>query len=516
VRGAVISLGFNLIGAKSDPNHPNDFTTPSDLTGTPAQPLDPKFDAAGLQDNGGPTQTLALLCGSPALDKGTSNSINGQLSTDQRGEGFARTFNDPSISDAPAGDGTDIGALERQQTCAAATPTPTPLPTPTPTPTPNTLQFSSPAYSVVEDCTTVDIIVTRAGDLSGPASVEYSSSDGTATERGDYIAAHGTLTFAPGETAKIFAVLINEDSQVEGNESFNLILSNPSGTALGNPSIATVTIVEDANESLQNPIDDPQNFVCQHYHDFLNRQPDLPGLAFWTNQLTSCGADQQCLAARRVDVSAAFFLSIEFQQTGYLVERTYQAAFGNDNGVSTLGGTHQLAVPIIRLREFVFDTQRISQGVVVLQGNWEQVLENNKQAFLSEFVQRPRFTTAFPIGMTAADFVDTLNRNAGNPLSAAERTQLVADLASGNKGRAEVLRAVAEHANMVNSELNRAFVLMQYFGYLRRNPNDPQDTDYSGYDFWLTKLNQFNGNFVNAEMVRAFLTSIEYRQRFGP
>jgi hypothetical protein len=73
---------------------------------------------------------------------------------------------------------------------------------------------------------------------------------------------------------------------------------------------------------------------------------------------------------------------------------------------------------------------------------------------------------------------------------------------------------VAENQNLVNSEFNRAFVLMQFFGYLRRNPNDPQDSDYTGYDFWLTKLNQFNGNFIDAEMVKAFLSSAEYRQRF--
>jgi hypothetical protein len=65
-------------------------------------------------------------------------------------------------------------------------------------------------------------------------------------------------------------------------------------------------------------------------------------------------------------------------------------------------------------------------------------------------------------------------------------------------------------------EFNRAFVLMQYYGYLRRDPNGGQDTDWSGFDFWLTKLNQFNGNFINAEMVKAFITSIEYRQRFAP
>jgi hypothetical protein len=76
--------------------------------------------------------------------------------------------------------------------------------------------------------------------------------------------------------------------------------------------------------------------------------------------------------------------------------------------------------------------------------------------------------------------------------------------------------AVAEDSDLNSAESNRAFVLMQYLGYLRRNPNDPQDTDYTGYDFWLTKLNQFNGTFVNAEMVKAFIISGEYRQRFKP
>jgi hypothetical protein len=79
-----------------------------------------------------------------------------------------------------------------------------------------------------------------------------------------------------------------------------------------------------------------------------------------------------------------------------------------------------------------------------------------------------------------------------------------------------VLRAIAEDLDLKSAEVNRAFVLMQYSGYLRRNPNDPQDSDYTGYDFWLTKLNQFGGNYINAEMVKAFITSIEYRQRFGP
>jgi len=157
----------------------------------------------------------------------------------------------------------------------------------------------------------------------------------------------------------------------------------------------------------------------------------------------------------------------------------------------------------------------------VLQPGWEQVLENNKVAFFLDFVQRTRFTTAFPTTMTPAEFVDRLNQNAGNVLSASERTTAInlfagAANSASNTARAQVLRQVAEDQDLQTAEFNRAFVLMQYFGYLRRNPNDPQDTDYSGYDFWLTKLNQFNGNYINAEMVKAFLTSIEYRKRFGP
>jgi len=378
------------------------------------------------------------------------------------------------------------------------------------------VQFSSSNYSVQEDCTTVTITVNRIGDTSGVASVDCNTSNVTASERRDYIAALGKLSFAPNETSKSFVVLINEDSYVEGPETFNVNLTNPSGVTLGGPSIATVTITDDSSEPSTNVIDDPQGYVCQHYHDFLNRQPDGPGLAFWTNEITSCGANQPCIELKRINVSAAFFLSIEFQNTGYLVERIYKAAYADANGASTLGGAHQLTVPIVRLNEFLPDTQQIGQGVVVGQGNWEQLLENNKQAFTAEFVQRARFTTAFPTSMTPAQFVDKLNSNAGNPLSNAERNQLVNDLATNAKTRAQVLRAVAEDSDLNSAEFNRAFVLMQYVGYLRRNPNDPQDTDYTGYEFWLTKLNQFNGSFINAEMVKAFITSAEYRQRFGP
>jgi Calx-beta domain-containing protein/uncharacterized protein DUF4214 len=362
----------------------------------------------------------------------------------------------------------------------------------------------------------VTITVNRIGDTSGAASVEYSTADVTATERKDYITALGKLQFAAGETTKSFLVLINEDSFVEGAEIFNIILSNPAGVNLGGPAIAMVTINDDASEPASNVIDDPRNYVCQQYHDFLNRQPDQSGWDFWTNEINSCGNNAQCIELKRINVSAAFYLSIEFQQTGYLVERIYKTAYGDATGTSTFPSTHQLPVPMVRFREFLSDTQKIGQGVIVLQPGWEQQLENNKQNFVAEFVTRSRFTTALPGSMTPAQFVDTLNANAGNPRSQAERDQLVNDLSSNAKTRAQVLRAVAEDADLANGEFNRAFVLMQFFGYLRRNPNDPQDSDYTGYDFWLTKLNQFGGNFQNAEMVKAFISSIEYRQRFGP
>jgi len=361
----------------------------------------------------------------------------------------------------------------------------------------------------------VTITVDRIGDTSGAASVDYFTSDVTASERRDYITALGKLQFAPNETSKSFAVLINEDSYVEAAETFTINLTNPIGVSLGAP-ITTVKIDDDAAEPSNNVIDNPRTYVCQNYHDFLNRQPDASGWDFWTNELASCGANDHCREVKRINVSAAFYLSIEFQQTGYLVERLYRTAYGEFIGDSRFPNPRQLSVPVVRFAEFLSDTQQIGLGVVVGQPNWEQKLENNKQAFTAEFVGRPRFLTAYPLSLSAAQFVDALNTNAGNPLSTAERNQFINELSTNVKSRAQVLRAVAEHDKLVNSERNRAFVLMQFFGYVRRNPNDPQDTDYTGYDFWLSKLDEFKGNFINAEMVKAFISSSEYRARFGP
>jgi len=103
-------------------------------------------------------------------------------------------------------------------------------------------------------------------------------------------------------------------------------------------------------------------------------------------------------------------------------------------------------------------------------------------------------------------------RNPANDPTSAVTVGTTADVAE----RARAVRRVAENATLVQQEFNHAFVLMQYFGYLRRNPNDAPDANFDGYNFWLGKLNQFNGDFVGAEMVKAFLVSSEYRRRFGP
>ncbi|MFL6254687.1 MAG: hypothetical protein ACJ74T_06670 [Pyrinomonadaceae bacterium] len=142
-------------------------------------------------------------------------------------------------------------------------------------------------------------------------------------------------------------------------------------------------------------------------------------------------------------------------------------------------------------------------------------LEQNKQSYFDSLVTTDRFTTLYPQGLSPEQYIGALNTNAGDVLSQAERNGLVNDLKSGAKSRGQVLRAVAEDADLNSAEFNRAFVLMQYFGYLRRNPDDLPDTNFDGYNFWLSKLKEFGGNFIQAEMVKAFLSSDEYSKRFG-
>ena len=163
------------------------------------------------------------------------------------------------------------------------------------------------------------------------------------------------------------------------------------------------------------------------------------------------------------------------------------------------------------------DTQKIGAGVVVGSPGWEQKLAQNKQDFVLSWISRPEFLAAHPLSQTADQFVDSLFQNNGVTPTAAERATAMTLFGAGDAaGRAAALKSVAESQSVNQKQFNPAFVLMQYFGYLRRNPDDAPDNNFNGYQFWLDKLNQFNGNFVQAEMVKAFLTSLEYQQRFGP
>jgi hypothetical protein len=361
-----------------------------------------------------------------------------------------------------------------------------------------TFQFGSGTYSVQEDLGSLTIVVIRSGDTSTAASVDYLTGDGSAKQKSDYEYAAGTLTFAPGESSKTLTLLINEDVYVEGSETFNVSLANPAGAALGQQKAAAITIVDDLPESIANPIDDPGAFVYMHYHDFLNREPDAAGLAFWINQITSCGKDEQCVEAKRINVSAAFFLSIEFQETGYLRYLLGKESFG--------------AMP--RYTEFLRDVQEVSRGVIVNSPGWQQKLTENQEQFAEKWVQRPAFKALYD-GMSNPEFVNAIYTNAGILPSPAKVQSLVSALDGHNQSRAAVLLAVANDTSFRQKEYSSAFVMMQYFGYLRRDPNSDPDSDFSGYNFWLMKLNAFDGDFRKAEMVRAFIISLEYRARFA-
>ncbi len=314
------------------------------------------------------------------------------------------------------------------------------------------------------------------------------------------------LMFAPnliqsGSSVSHWDTSLFPNQLMEPNNSGDLIHS------VAVPADLTTSQLRDVGWSL-NPIGDVNFFVRQHYLDFLNRQPDASGQNFWLNDVFGCGIDQSCAEAHRINVSAAFFLSIEFQQTGNLVYKMYKAGFGNLAGEP---------VPVQRAN-FIADTRQIGNTptqIIVGQGDWQTQLENNKQAFALAFVQRAAFQSAHG-AQNAATYVDSLFTNAGVSPTISERNAAINAFGGGGvAGQSAALRSVAESNSTSTSLFNESFVLMQYFGYLQRDPDAAPDTDFSGYNFWLSKLNAFNGNYINAEMVKAFLASSEYRGRFG-
>jgi hypothetical protein len=265
---------------------------------------------------------------------------------------------------------------------------------------------------------------------------------------------------------------------------------NRSFSLIGNNTSAVFTATPDAVPGYSR-IDSPEYFVRQHYLDFLGREPDEGGFNYWSDQVLVCGGDLACADRRRINVSAAYFLSIEFQQTGGLVDSLYRASYGRRPSFA----------------EFMIDRQSVAQNITVGVGDWPQQLLSNKQAFIDSWLQRSAFRAAYD-GLSNSAFVDALISHAGSGFNG-DRSALVSALDGGSSTRSAVLLQVAENEGFVRAKSNEMFVMMEYFGYLRRDP------DEEGYRFWLNKLNQFSGNFEQAEMVKAFISSREYRQRFA-
>jgi len=422
-----------------------------------------------LANNGGPTFTHALLNFSPAIDAGNDcvfdntcvPAVGVALITDQRGPGFPRNVNGDTVPGAHV----DIGAFEKQSPSAAS--------------------GSIGGRITDSDGNAVAGVAVR---LSGTQD-RLGITDSEGNYHFDGVETNGFYTMTPARLNYSFAPLQRSFTQLGEHTDVGFTALSTGGNL--------------------NPLEATEFFVRQQYLDFFGREPDEAGLSFWVNNIAACGVDSNCRIAKRTDTSAAFFLSIEFQQTGYLVYRMYQSAYGR------LPGT---PVPL-RLAEFQPDTQLIGRGVVVNEGGWQAKLEANKQAYAAAFVGRARFTSAYPTMLSPVEFVDRLFLNAGVMPEASDRAAAIDEFGGASEtsnaaARARGLRRVAENALLSQQEFNRAFVLMQYFGYLGRDPNTGPDTDFSGYDFWLNKLDSFNGDFRGAEMVRAFLVAGEYRGRF--
>jgi len=264
--------------------------------------------------------------------------------------------------------------------------------------------------------------------------------------------------------------------------------ANRSFSLLSNQVEAVFTASANAQQT-GNAIDTNQYFVRQQYLDFLGREPDQGGLDFWTDRLNQCHEDTACVAAQRIEVSAAFFGSVEFQQTGSYIYRLYQGGLGRQSSFV----------------EFSGDRQQVLGGANI---------DAARAAFASAFVSRAEFVQKYQTNTTAESFVDALLQTAGDSTGldlGSLRTTLISRYSTGgtmNESRALVLRDVADNTGFAGAVYNPSFVLMEYFGYLRRG------SDQGGYAFWLNVLNNGDpGNYRG--MVCSFLTSAEYQRRFG-
>jgi len=278
-------------------------------------------------------------------------------------------------------------------------------------------------------------------------------------------------------------------------------------------------------------IDDADFYTAQHYIDFLRRFPDAPGWAHWTAEITMCSdpanrrpgeTEALCIDRKRENTSAAFFVSPEFQNTGSFVIRVYWGTLGKQEGAQCPGVPQNLPASCRPLySQYIADMAQVNSGIVVNDALDPNVINSNKHAFVDQFVTRPEFQAAYG-SLNATQFVDKLAQTTGVTLSASDRDALIAE-AGNAANRGSVVFKVVDGTQTTtggalnfqttygqqfyNKEFDTVFVFMEYIGYLRRNP------DQDGYNFWLGKL-KFYGSWVDAQMVRSFIVSPEYRSRF--
>jgi hypothetical protein len=362
--------------------------------------------------------------------------------------------------------------------------------------TSNEINLSQSIYNASEADGHVTITVNRTGDTTGAAAIEYATPDtaglqncsvlnGVALQRCDYAMTTGTLRFAPGETSKTIDIALVDDSYAEGPESFTITLSNPVGEGLGTVSTATVTVADNEATNGVNPVADPAFFVRQHYMDFLNREPDPQGFADWLNVLNNC--PQGSITCDRIEVSSGFFRSPEFRERGYFPYRFYVVSLGRKPNFA----------------EFMPDLARVSGFLT------EAEKEQARRDFIAGFMSRAEFTTIYN-GLSDLAYVQRLFDTAGVTqvtVNGSVQTveTMLQQLASG-KSRAQVLREMVESTEVDAKFFNEAFVVMQYFGYLRRDPD-------ALFTQWIETLDR-TGDYRT--MINGFINSDEYVQRFGP
>jgi hypothetical protein len=386
------------------------------------------------------------------------------------------------------------------------------------------VSFTSSAFTGSEAATYAVVNVQRSGDTSGTSTVSYATSDsvsltrcevfnGFASSRCDYTGVTGTLTFSAAETSKTIVIPIIDDSFAEGNESFGITLTGAAGAALGTAA-ATVTIQDNEAANGVNPVDNKAFFTRQQYLDFLGREPDTGGMSFYLNILNGCvPSDLECNKYTRGALSANFFRSPEFQRKGSYVMYLYMVSLGQRPATSAeLNDPAKIDRP--HYNEFITDLASISDPT-----DDPAVGEAKKVAFTDAWMRRAEIQARYPSTLTNAQFVQKLMDTAGITTLSIQN-QLVSNLNAETITRAQALRAIAESAEVNARFYKQAFVTMEYFGYLRRDPEvcvGSADPNGCGYIFHNNRFQlAADPDFLENTIVRGFIESPEYRGRFGP